>query len=180
MKKSKPPTVVRKGQRKAYRKANSQEVAERVEQIVHMLGRHFTRTGIIRAFRLLNEQAKRDRKPSDQGYYTYDLDWRTIDAYISRAKEQIVHASNKTRDQAKQEAVAFYEGVIRDPGSSELARHKARERLDDIYGVDAPKQFRITTPPGQPLQTEDLTPPKPLPVARLREILEALEGKDGK
>ncbi len=102
----------------------------------------------------------------------WDLDFRTIDVYISRARVIVEKASDTTRDQARAKAVAFYEQFINSAKGTPRDRIAAQQRLDEIFGIDAPKQVRteLSGPEGGPIATKQENPLAGLSIERLREL----------
>lgn len=113
------------------------------------------------------EHLKRVRQVADllaQGWRTsqiteaickeYGVHWNTVTNYLRQARELLLESEGKDRRQARGEAIGFYESIIRDPGASRRDKIKARERLDEIYGIDAPRRLEHSGPEGKPVQVE--------------------------
>lgn len=84
----------------------------------------------------------------------FDVCWRTVDRYITRARQVAMERMCKTKQEAICEAVSFYEGITGDPKSPMKDRMQARERLDKIFGVYQPTQVRLGSDPGAPIQAQ--------------------------
>ena len=148
--KRKPP-IIRKGQKKPFKKATAEEVEERVEFTSRLVIRMYSKTEIHKC---LKEK--------------FDVEWRMVDIYIARAKKFLQKQANMSRDDAKQIGVNTLLDVMRTGKPSE--RTSAERRLAEIFGYDAPRQFRVTTPEGQPFEVKDNRPLEKVPTQRLIEL----------
>lgn len=60
---------------------------------------------------------------------------------IRYTQDRIIRGLNKDRLYWAAESIAFYKTILSDPDAKPLVRLKARERIDKILGLDAPKKF---------------------------------------
>lgn len=129
----KPGAVIRTGQKTPYVKASNYTVQERIELTADLLARGATTYTIKHAL---------SAPP-------HNLKFSQITVYISRAREHILkQVSGRTRTQALESALAFYDSVIADEKQNMRDRLFARQRLDMIFGLDAPKNLHVSGPEG--------------------------------
>jgi hypothetical protein len=100
---------------------------ERIEMTAHLL-----------AQAMLKGQIKRLLKAK------WGCSARTCEVYLSRARKLLVEKSGRTRGEHFIEAAAFYRSVIQSPNASLRDKLQARERLDVLYGLEAPRDVRFT------------------------------------
>lgn len=83
----------------------------------------------------------------------YGLGYREVERLIKKAKTALLAESGKAREELISEAYGFYRRIIQDSKSSVADRLRARERIDQLFGLDAPKQIisEISGPGGSPL-----------------------------
>lgn len=70
------------------------------------------------------------------------------------------------------ESLSFYEAKMTDSKATVAEQIRARQRVDELLGLDAPKQVRteLSGPDGGPIATKEENPLKGFSVERLREI----------
>src|SRR5574343_198367 len=143
-----------------YHKATSADIEQRVEFIYVCLAKGMRKYALKQAY---HQQFGK-------------MSARQIENYISRAKQLILKNSQKPLPEIRADSLAFYESISL-TAKSEMARIRARERIDSIAGIDAPRRQEVSGPAGGAIQTvvEDKTPAPALSKARLNEILAALE-----
>lgn len=71
----------------------------------------------------------------------YGRNHRVLTSLITKAKERFRESAGKSRDEARQEAIQFYEDVIRDEQVDARTKIMAQERLDKLLGLE-PKHDR--------------------------------------
>lgn len=160
--------------RRPYVKGTMKHKERRINAVADMLALKYRREDMFKAFRRMDEKMKQVTTPEHPDHYLWDLHWRSIDRYVALAREQLLIACKKTRIDALRESVAYWESVVRDGAATRQERGYAQAQLDRIYGVHAPAQVRMTTPPGQPIQVkqeEVARPLKGLSTDRLLEIV---------
>ena len=128
------PPVVRRGQKQAYTKASLDEQDERIIFCRDLIVRRKGRAECHKLFR-----AK------------FGNVWQTCERYMRRARLEIAVLSNKSSKQAKDEAVGYYESVIASDTSSEVAKLRAQENLDKLFGNATPSRLNVGDPTGKPL-----------------------------
>jgi hypothetical protein len=77
--------------------------------------------------------------------------WRTVDRIVARARKEIFDRLGRSKEQFRCESLAFYEAMTADPKASVAEKTKARQRIDDLLGLDAPKRSELSGPDGGPL-----------------------------
>jgi hypothetical protein len=116
--------IIRPGQTTPYRKATNAEIGRRIEHTAVLLANGYTKTEIHAA---LKEK--------------FGLHWSTVERmYMPRAREVLLKAADKTREEVRGEAVWFYRQILRNPRARVCEQIQARRRIDDIYGIDAPRR----------------------------------------
>lgn len=88
----------------------------------------------------------------------YNIDWRTTDRYVRRARENLVAATHKTKDEHRIESYHFYLSMRMNPNVSETTRIRAQENIDSLFGLRAPTNVRVGDPEGRPLQGAIIAP----------------------
>jgi hypothetical protein len=133
----KKPPVVRRGQVKPYVKATNAEIEKRVEETAFLLARGASKTQLHETIGV-----------------KHNVHWKTVDAYIGRAKKLLRERSNRTREDVRGDAVAFYQSVLLNSKTTTVEKIKAQTRLDEIFGIDAPRRTELSGPEGGPIQSE--------------------------
>lgn len=82
----------------------------------------------------------------------WNIGWRHADRYWAYAVAAEIKRSNRSKDELRCEAVAFYESVIRNPKNDDYVKTSAQRELNAIYGLYAPKGIRVADEQGKPLQ----------------------------
>lgn len=77
------------------------------------------------------------------------MDARTVERYLARARERMVDESGKTKDELRADSLNFYLGIARDMTADPRSRIMARERVDRLYGLDQPIKVAPTDPTGE-------------------------------
>lgn len=76
------------------------------------------------------------------------MDARTIERYLSRARARLVEESGKSKDELRSESFNFYMTIARDITTDPRSRILARERIDRLFGLDQPIKVAPTDPSG--------------------------------
>jgi len=122
MKKKRKPPVIRKGQRKPYIKATTQEMEERIEFVARCLVRQLSKMEIHKAIKL-----------------KFNIEWRMTDIYIAHARRYLQKQSRMSKEEAKDNGIGVLLDVIRtDPKQ----RVQAEKRLSEIFGYNAPVKLQ--------------------------------------
>jgi hypothetical protein len=129
--------VVRRGQVKPYVKATNAVIEQRVEEVAFLLARGASKTQMHETIGV-----------------KHNLHWRTVDVYIVRARKLLRDRSNRSREDVRGDAVAFYQSVLLSAKTTTVEKIKAQTRLDEIFGIDAPQRTELSGPEGQPMKLE--------------------------
>jgi len=133
---TKPP-VIRKGQTQPYHKSTLAETDERIELARTLLSNGATRYTLHKAMR---EQ--------------YGVVWQTAERYMRRARELLLLEAGKDKAEARSDAIGFYTRQLMNVEASVMERIKARTRLDEIFGIDAPRRQEVSGPEGGHIKVE--------------------------
>lgn len=135
MKNSKPkvkkPPVIRRGNKKPFVKHTPQEIEKRVDDVETLLGRRARKSQIHEII------CKK-----------YNVDWRTVDLDIGRARARLLQRLNETKNEHKSKALALYEQILLTGNPRE--KILAQERIDKLLGLEAPRQIGIGGGDGMP------------------------------
>lgn len=101
-----------------------------------------------------------------------DTPHQTIADYVSRARARVQESYVEKRDELAKRAISRYEAIIRDPTSDTNARIRAQERIDKIWGVEAPTKSEHAGPDGGPIQIEQLISASELTHEDITRVLE--------
>ncbi len=152
-----PEGKIRPGRRKPYKKATVAEQEQRIEALAVEMVRNPTMT---------------KTEMHDFMRSKFNIEWGMTDTvYVVRAKKFLQDRANMTKTQAKSIGVNALLKALREAKGSQVAA--IERRLGEIYGYDLPKQFRVTTPVGQPMEVKDDRPLKTVPTSRLVELATA-------
>lgn len=69
----------------------------------------------------------------------YDVDWRTVDEYCSRARARVLLRISESRNEMRSKSLALYQGILRTGTGRE--KILAQERIDRLMGLEAPKMI---------------------------------------
>lgn len=94
-------------------------------------------------------QKKQKELASTQPGILIQMDARTVERYLSRARARFVEESGKTKDELRTDSLNFYLAIARDLGADHRSRLQARERVDRLYGLDMPVKVAPTDPTGE-------------------------------
>ncbi|MEM1225948.1 MAG: hypothetical protein AAGJ40_09625 [Planctomycetota bacterium] len=86
----------------------------------------------------------------------YSVDARTVERYLSRAREEMLVELRDTRDNHKASSLKFYQSVLSDPKATFSNKIQAQKRIDFILGLHAPTQLSITDVDGKSLSPGEL------------------------
>ncbi len=102
--------------------------------------------------------------------------WKTVDNIFARARKEMMERLGRPKEVFRCESLSFYEAKMTDSKATVTEQIRARQRVDELLGLDAPKQVRteLSGPHGAPVAVEDKTLPQ-LTTAQLRHIIERLE-----
>jgi hypothetical protein len=71
----------------------------------------------------------------------FGVSWQMASIYVSRARANLLKRLGKPKEQHRCESLALYESVIQSPDSKPNDRIHARQRIDELLGLDAPRQI---------------------------------------
>jgi hypothetical protein len=85
----------------------------------------------------------------------FNIEWRQATRYLTQARERILEATKKSRDEHLAEAVDFYESITKNPLCQTKDRIAARKQLDRAVGIGVATQSVLPVI-VDPLSTLDL------------------------
>lgn len=136
-----PAGVIRRGQRRPYRKSTNEEMEQRISEVADFIAsKPFIHNGEIKAW-------IKD---------TYGIDWWQANLYIKRARLLIAKRSKITKAEAKDLVVNFLFNTMRDGTKGEAL--KASEQVAKVFGLEAPKNLRLGDPDGKPMAPAVVAP----------------------
>jgi len=121
-------------------KPTQDEIEERTEFVMELEAQYMHEGQIKRMFR---------EKYGDVSHVT-------INDYRLRARARMKESANVKPSDVAERAMAFYQAVIRDPCSTVTERIKAQERMDKIFGIEAPSRSELSDVNGGAIQIEQL------------------------
>ena len=141
--------------RKAYAKGDFDTMLQRTEEMVKLLSQCKTEGEIKREFKKRATDAKDDSERQ-----IYDIHFNSFNNYLVRARKLMLARQNRSKADVRADAVSFYEGILADKNSSTKEKMDARIRLDEVFGIDAPKTLnnRVTDGQGAPLKPMVVAP----------------------
>ncbi len=86
----------------------------------------------------------------------YNIDWRTTDRYMSRARANLVKRSQKPKEEHCLDSFNFYQAIALNSAARPSDRITARKRIDELFGLDAPRRTEISGPEGSPIAFGDV------------------------
>jgi hypothetical protein len=78
-----------------------------------------------------------------------EVHWKTIENYLARARARIAQEVAKGKELMRAESWALYDSIARNAGAADRDRLLAQERIDRLYGLDAPTKTALTDPSGE-------------------------------
>lgn len=85
----------------------------------------------------------------------YGVDARTVENYLSRAREQIVQEVAETREYLRSQSVAVYRRILRSPDSTAKDKIMAQRQIDHILGLHAPWKVAQTDTDGKDISPDE-------------------------
>lgn len=153
-----PEGIIRKNNRRPFKRSTLNELADKTEQVRKWLILRLSKHEIHRKF---------ERK--------YKQHWNACDIHIQRARALLVDLHKKPIEMAKDDAVAYYESVIASNKSSEMAKMRAQENLDKIYGAASALKVNIGDPDGNPIPGVIVAPTVTFVLPAKTQIEDAIE-----
>lgn len=148
---SSPPATPRKKPpipQSARWKPTAEEQVELEDLAYNLLSSGYLKTDIKKYLRKWAEKKQKALQTHNPGI-VIEMDARTVERYLSRARERMVAESGKTKDELRQDSLSFYLAIARDPVADHRSRLIARERIDRLYGLDMPIKVAPTDPSGE-------------------------------
>jgi hypothetical protein len=109
----------------------------------------------IKECRLLLENRALKSEIKKLMFEKYEVDARTVESYLSRAKEEMVLALSETRDFFRSQALAFYCKILRQPDATVKEKIMAQRRIDSLLGLEAPVRWAATDTNGKDLPPDE-------------------------
>lgn len=116
-------------------KPTNEQLQERIETTIECIGLRLHKSQI--------KKVLRDKYG--------DMSGRTVEAYLSRAREQMHSNCRAHVAEHTNKALSFYESVLRNPKATMRDKLQAQERIDILLGLEAPKRTELTGAEGDPL-----------------------------
>lgn len=85
---------------------------------------------------------------------TWSVDSRTSDRYMARAAKILNDAANLPRAELINRAMGFYESVMRSRDATYRDKLRAQERIDKLFGLEAPTRTELTGANGLPIEVK--------------------------
>ncbi len=84
----------------------------------------------------------------------FDLRPRSCERVITAAIEEQLLATGQSREDLRWQAQHFYEAIIRDTNSSDMAKIRAQEGIVKLYGLESPQRLEVTGATGKPVEVK--------------------------
>jgi hypothetical protein len=120
--------IIRKGQRKPFNKAAAEVMEDRVTEVEAML----------RAGPVLRGQLIRHIRTQ------FNVEYRMASEYIARARDRLILAVRRCKEDHRADSLSFYEGMIVSNTTSAREKLSARERIDKLLGLENPQQIEMS------------------------------------
>jgi hypothetical protein len=119
-------------------KIPEKEHQRRVDECRALLERHLTKSEIKKAI-----TAK------------YDVDGRTVERYLSRARDLIVLEISETRDYFRSQSLAVYRSVLKNPDATLKEKILAQRQIDHLLGLHSPWKVAQTDTNGRDIPPDE-------------------------
>ena len=106
---------------------------------------------------------------------TYGVGARTAEKYLSRARAKLLDETGIPKQEHKAGAYAFYAGMVSDENQEPSIRLKAQERIDKLFGLEAPSKLNVTNQDDEVRGENSMIPSTPELIARMRKRLAEIE-----
>jgi len=83
----------------------------------------------------------------------WNCHWATVDRILLRARAYLLEQLRRSKEDFRCESLAFYQSKLTDPEATTSEQLRARQRIDELLGLDAPKQTEISGRDGAALST---------------------------
>ncbi len=81
----------------------------------------------------------------------WNCHWMTVNRILIRARREMTERLNRSKEVFRVESLAFYEAIAVDPNATAGEKIRARERVDKLFGLDAPVRAEVSGPEGAPI-----------------------------
>jgi len=126
-------------------RADTAELVDRIEKVAGLIAQGKTRGSILKAvceqFQITRRQARN---------------------YYRHAQNLLVRWSGQDRKKHFVEASSFYRAVIQSAGPTWSEKIKARQCLDALYGLEAPRELRVSGKHDGPIEIRDIEVMRPV------------------
>jgi len=85
----------------------------------------------------------------------YNVEFRTAERYMARARERILAGLRETRDDYRADAIAFYRSVIANAEAPVKDKIRAQEGLSRLLGLNAPLKVAQTDSDGNDISPDE-------------------------
>ena len=137
-------------------KPTAREIEKRVDECVDLL------TG-----------GRRKHEIVDRFHRRYGVGWRTTARYLARARGEMLNRLQKPREEFRAESLSFYESLIAAKASTIREKLLARQQIDELLGLNAPRRTEMSGPEGKPIPVEK----PPFDFAAYRKVWEEVFGQ---
>ena len=107
----------------------------------------------------------------------WGVHWKTVDRIVGRARKEMLARLQRPKEEFRCDSLAFYEAQCNSPKASVAEKVRARQRIDELLGLDEPQRREITGGNGSPLiPTINIESPfRGLSLDMLKEMRELVE-----
>ena len=145
---SNPPVKKRSVPQSARWKPTTEEQVEIEDLTYTLLSSGYLKSDIKRHLRRWAEKKQKSLQAHHPNI-VIEMDARTVERYLSRARARMVEESGKTKEELRQDSLNYYLAITRDQSADHRSRLIARERIDRLYGLDMPIKVAPTDPSGE-------------------------------
>lgn len=101
---------------------------------------------------------------------SWGVDHRTAFRYMARASKILSDSANLPLAEMRTRAMGFYESVMRDGKASHRDKIRAQERIDKLFGLEAPTRTEVTGHGGGPIRTKSDDDRRPVTTEELAPV----------
>ena len=81
----------------------------------------------------------------------WNCHYLTVNRMLIRARREMTERLHRSKEVFRVESLAFYEAIAVDPNATAGEKIRARERVDRLFGLDAPMKTEVSGPEGGPI-----------------------------
>ena len=100
----------------------------------------------------------------------FKIHWVTVDRLVIRARRLLLDRLGRSKEDFRSESLAFYESITNSTDATAGEKIRARQRIDELLGLDAPRQHELTGRDGNAIEVRSI-PEVPRTIDRLNELL---------